>query len=135
MHIEHIAIWTNQLETMRAFYERYFNGRSTPLYTNPRTGFRSYFIAFDDGARLELMQQDGKGPNPNSAEQQYLGLIHFAMSVGGNSAEGTETAVNELTEILRQDGIPVIGEPRRTGDGYYESVILDPDGNRIEITI
>lgn len=129
MHIEHIAIWTNQLETMRAFYEGYFNGRSSPLYTNARTGFQSYFITFDDGARLELMQQSGKGPNPNSADQQHLGLIHLALSVGD------ETAVKQLTETLRQDGFPVLSEPRRTGDGYYESVILDPDGNRIEITI
>ena len=128
MHIEHIAIWTNQLETMREFYEGCFNGRSTPLYTNPRTGFQSYFITFDDGARLELMQQDGKAPNPNTADQQHLGLIHFAVSVGD------ETAVDHLTETLRQDGFLVIGEPRRTGDGYYESVVLDPDGNRIEIT-
>jgi lactoylglutathione lyase len=129
MKIEHIAIWTNQLETMREFYVGYFNGRSSPLYTNPRTGFHSYFISFEDGARLELMQQDDKGANPNSADQQHLGLVHLAMSVGD------ETAVNHLTETLRQDGFPIIGEPRRTGDGYYESVVLDPDGNRIEITI
>jgi lactoylglutathione lyase len=129
MRIEHIAIWTNQLEKMREFYVGYFNGRSNAKYTNPRTDFHSYFISFEDGARLELMQQDGKGPNPNSADQQHLGLIHLALSVGA------ETAVDQLTETLRQDGFPVIGEPRRTGDGYYESVILDPDGNRIEITI
>ena len=135
MRIEHIAIWTNQLETMRDFYEKCFNGRSNAKYTNPRTGFQSYFITFDDGARLELMQQDGKGSNPNTNDQQHLGLIHFAMSVGGDSAEGSETAVDTLTETLHQDGTPVIGEPRRTGDGYYESVVLDPDGNRIEITI
>ena len=128
MKIEHIAIWTNQLETMRGFYEGYFNGRSSAKYTNPRTGFHSNFISFDDGARLELMQQDGKGSNPNTADQQHLGLIHFAVSVGD------EASVDTLTETLRQDGYPVIGEPRRTGDGYYESVVLDPDGNRIEIT-
>lgn len=128
MKIEHIAIWTNQLETMREFYVGYFNGRSNTKYTNPRTGFQSYFISFDDGARLELMQQDGKGANPNTAEQQHLGIIHFAMSVG------SEVSVDTLTETLRQDGFPVIGEPRHTGDGYYESVVLDPDGNRIEIT-
>jgi lactoylglutathione lyase len=129
MKIEHIAIWTNQLETMRTFYVEYFNGRSNAKYTNPRTGFQSYFITFEDGARLELMQQDGKGDNPNTAEQQHLGLVHFAMSIGD------ETAVNHLTETLRQDGYPIIGEPRPTGDGYYESVVLDPDGNRIELTI
>ena len=129
MRIEHIAIWTKQLETMREFYVGYFNGRSNAKYTNPRTGFQSYFITFDDGARLELMQQDGKGPNPNTAEQQHLGLIHLAMSVGD------ETAVNQLTETLSQDGFFILGKPRRTGDGYYESVVLDPDGNRIEITV
>lgn len=129
MKIEHIAIWTNQLETMREFYKRYFKGLSNDKYINHSKGFESYFITFDDGARLELMQQDAKGPNPNTTEQQHLGLIHFAMSVG------SETAVDQLTETLRQDGYPVIGEPRRTGDGYYESVVLDPDGNRIEITI
>lgn len=129
MRIEHVAIWTNQLEAMRAFYEAYFNGRSTPLYTNPRTGFQSYFLSFDDGARLEMMQMGGIGPNPNTTVQQHLGYIHLAMAVG------TETAVDQLTERLRADGHPVIGEPRRTGDGYYESVVLDPDGNRVEITI
>ncbi len=129
MRIEHIAIWTNQLETMREFYVRYFNGRSNEKYTNHSKGFESYFISFADGARLELMQQGGKGANPNTAEQQHLGLIHLALSVG------SETAVNHLTETLSQDGFIVLGKPRRTGDGYYESVVLDPDGNRIEITI
>jgi len=129
MKIEHVAIWTHQLAEMRTFYERYFNGRSNAKYTNPHTGFASHFITFDDGARLELMQMDGIAPNPNTAVQQHLGYIHLAMSVG------SETAVDNLTEQLRHDGYQVIGEPRTTGDGYYESVILDPDGNRIEITI
>jgi lactoylglutathione lyase len=128
MRIEHVAIWTHQLEVMREFYERYFNGRSSPRYTNPRTGFQSYFVSFGDGARLELMQMDGIGANPNTAVHQHLGYIHLAMSVGG------EASVNALTEQLRHDGYTILGEPRRTGDGYFESVILDPDGNRIEIT-
>ena len=129
MKIEHVAIWTNQLEALRGFYERYFNGRCTPKYTNPHTGFQSYFLSFDSGARLELMQMDGIPPNANDNQQQYQGLIHLAISVG------SQEMVDQLTDQLRQDGYPVIGEPRTTGDGYYESVILDPDGNRIEITI
>jgi lactoylglutathione lyase len=127
MKIEHIAMWTQQLETMRAFYERYFNGRSNTKYTNPRTGFTSYFITFNDGARLELMQRpDIIAPD---GEAEKIGLAHVAVSVG------SETAVDDLTNQLRGDGCQVIGEPRTTGDGYYESVILDPDGNRIEITL
>lgn len=129
MKIEHIAIWTNQLETMRAFYETYFNGRSNNKYTNPNTGFQSYFVSFASGARLELMQKGGILANPNNTEQEHLGLIHLAFAVG------SETAVNDLTNQLRQADYTVLGEPRTTGDGYYESVILDPDGNRIEITI
>jgi lactoylglutathione lyase len=129
MRIEHIAVWTEQLEGMRAFYETYFHARSSPLYSNPRTGFHSYFLSFAGGARLELMQMEGSGPNPNVAGRQSLGYAHLAMAVG------SETAVDLLTGRLRAAGYAIIGEPRRTGDGYYESVILDPEGNRIEITI
>ena len=129
MKIEHIAIWTNQLEIMRSFYETYFNGRSNDKYTNPNTGFQSYFLTFDSGSRLELMQKEGILPIPNHAEQEHRGLIHVAFSVG------SKTAVNNLTNQLKQAGYTILGEPRTTGDGYYESVILDPDGNRIEITI
>ena len=129
MKIEHIAIWTNQLETMRSFYETYFNGRSNDKYSNVNKGFHSYFLSFDDGARLELMQMPNIPPNTNSVEQQNLGLIHFAISVG------SKEQVDTLTNQLRQDGYTVLGEPRTTGDGYYESVVLDPDNNRIEITI
>ena len=129
MKIEHIAIWTNQLETMRTFYETYFNGRSNDKYTNTQKGFQSYFLAFDDGARLELMQMPNIPPNANTVQQQSLGLIHFAISVG------SKKKVDALTNQLRQDGYPILGEPRTTGDGYYESVVLDPDNNRIEITI
>lgn len=128
MHIEHVAIWVADLEKMRQFYERYFNGRSNQKYINPSKGFRSYFISFDTGARLELMQRADIGENPNTAQQEHRGYAHLAMAVGG------KTAVDHLTETLRQDGYTIIGEPRTTGDGYYESVVLDPEGNRIEIT-
>ncbi len=127
MKIEHLAMWTQQLETMRAFFERYFYGRSSDQYSNPRTGFQSYFLTFADGARLELMQRNDIAPRDSGGEQ--VGLAHLAMSVG------SRTAVDQLTERLRADGFQVVSEPRTTGDGYYESVILDPDGNRIEITI
>ncbi len=129
MKIEHIAIWTNQLETMRSFYETYFNGRSNNKYTNTDKGFQSYFLSFDDGARLELMQMPNIPANANKVEQQNLGLIHFAISVG------SKENVDNLTNQLRQAGYPILGKPRTTGDGYYESVVLDPDNNRIEITI
>ena len=127
MHIEHLAIWTNRLETMRAFYEKYFNGRAGARYTNSRTGFQSYFLTFASGARLELMQMDGIPPNQNDPVQQYTGIIHLAFATGSGDA------VDELTDRLRREGYHIAGEPRTTGDGYYESVILDPDGNRIEI--
>jgi lactoylglutathione lyase len=126
MKFEHVAMWTQQLETMRAFDERYFNGRSHPKYTNLHIGFTSYFITFDDGLWVELMQRPDI---PNFAgEVEQIGLAHLAMSVG------SETDVDTLTDQLRLDDYQVISEPRTTGDGYYESVILDPDGNRIEIT-
>ena len=126
MRIEHVAMWVQDLEGMRDFYVRYFNGRSSPKYTNPRTGFTSYFITFTSGARLELMHRADVPANLNSGEAQ--GLTHLAM------ATGSREAVNQLTEMLRKDGCRVVGEPRTTGDGYYESVVLDPEGNRIEMT-
>ncbi len=127
MKIEHVAIWTHQLERLREFYETYFNGRANTKYTNPQIGFTSYFITFEDGARLELMQRADITGSANDVEQ--IGLAHLAMSVG------SKTAVDTLTNKLRKDGYKVVGKPRTTGDGYYESVILDPDGNRIEITV
>ena len=129
MRIEHVAIWVSDLERMRAFYERYFNGRSNQKYTNPSKGFSSYFITFDSGARLELMQRGDIGDNPNTAQREFKGYIHLAMAVGD------KTAVDALTETLRRDGYTILGEPRTTGDGYYETVVLDPEGNRIEITV
>lgn len=127
MKIEHIAIWVSDLENMRAFYETYFNAISGALCKNPKKNFSSYFLSFGEGPRLELMQR----PEITAllSKNEHLGLIHFAMSVG------SETEVDNLTERLRSDGLKVVGEPRTTGDGYYESVVLDPEGNRIEITV
>lgn len=128
MRIEHLAIYTNQLETLRDFYVTYFGATSNDGYYNPLKNFRSYFLEFDDGARLELMQQAGIPENRNDQRAQFTGLIHFAIAIE------SKEAVDQLTERLRLDGFPVLDGPRTTGDGYYESVVQDPDGNRIEIT-
>ncbi|MBO0935076.1 VOC family protein [Fibrella sp. HMF5335] len=129
MHIEHLAIWVRDLERMRTFYETYFAATANKKYVNGAKGFSSYFLSFPRGGpRLELMQMPGIPDTKNDALAQFSGLIHFAVSVG------TEATVDALTERLRADGLVVVGEPRRTGDGYYESVILDPEGNRIEVT-
>jgi lactoylglutathione lyase len=129
MRIEHIAIWTNDIETLKTFYVKYFKAASGGLYFNKTKNFRSYFLNFKEGARLELMQMTGVKERHQDATLHHFGIAHFAVSVG--SIEH----VNDLTEQLRKDGITIVGEPRTTGDGYYESVVLDPDGNRIEITI
>jgi len=128
MKIEHLAIWVKDLEGMRAFYEKYFNGTSNEKYINSKKQFHSYFLSFDEGCRLELMKMPNIPDNTNDVIMQSMGLIHFAMSVGSREK------VDTLTEELREAGYQIIGEPRVTGDGYYESVILDPENNRIEIT-
>ena len=127
MKIEHIAIWVSNLEEMLRFYERYFDAKSGEKYVNPKKNFTSYFLSFEQGARLELMYKPEISVVVN--QEEHLGFIHFAISVG------SEKKVDSLTEQLRTDGFRIIGEPRTTGDGYYESVVLDPEGNRIEITI
>jgi lactoylglutathione lyase len=126
--IEHIAIWVSDLEQMKNFYSRYFLAVSGERYHNPGKDFYSYFLSFTNGCRLELMAKPDVPDNMNDIHKQYKGLIHFAISVGSNAQ------VDQLTERLRSDGYEVIGEPRTTGDDYYESVVLDPENNRIEIT-
>ncbi|MEM6281384.1 MAG: VOC family protein [Chloroflexota bacterium] len=126
MRIEHVALWTHDLECSRTFYETYFGATSGEKYTNVKNQFASYFLTFDSGARLELMQMAGI---PDGPREQVTGWVHIAVSVG------SENAVNALTERLRTDGYTIDSEPRTTGDGYYESVVLDPDGNRVEITV
>ncbi|MFU2028442.1 VOC family protein [Bacillus wiedmannii] len=128
MKIEHVAIWVNDLEGMRDFYKQYFGGEENSLYHNPKKQFESYFITFEGGARLELMRQVGIDGNIQT-QTQTMGYAHIAFSVG------SKEKVNELTNTLREAGYPVLNGPRTTGDGYYESVVSDLEGNQIEITI
>jgi lactoylglutathione lyase len=128
MKLEHVAIYTKDLEALRAFYIKYFQAASNDLYVNPKKGFRSYFLSFGDGARLELMQMDSVPDSLNDPIAQATGIIHVAFSVGSRSG------VDHLAERLRSDGFRILDGPRQTGDGYYECAFLDPDGNRIEIT-
>lgn len=127
MRIEHLAVWTYNLEGMRNFYMHYFDASSTEIYYNHSREFRSYFLTFDGECRLEIMEMPNVGKSKNDPQKHYTGLNHFAIKVG------SKTEVDRLTETIRDDGFQVVGEPRTTGDGYYESVILDPDGNRVEI--
>jgi len=126
MKIEHIAIWTLHLEEMKAFYEKYFSAKAGKQYHNSDKQFTSYFLSYDEGPRMELMYRPGMSQSSGSTD--LTGITHLAFSVGNR------TTVDQLTESLRRDGYVIAGEPRVTGDGYYESVILDPDGNHIEIT-
>lgn len=128
MRIEHVAIWTTDLERMKRFYEMYFFASAGDKYHNPRTRFFSYFLTFDSGIRLELMQRPEVTSTAKNADELASGYAHLAFAVA------SEARVRELTERLRVGGYSVVSEPRRTGDGYYESCVLDPDGNRVEIT-
>ncbi|WP_208559733.1 VOC family protein [Marinilactibacillus kalidii] len=124
MRIEHVALWATELESMKTFYETYFEATSGPRYYNQKTGFTSYFLSFTSGARVEIMHK--KGIEESAA--LVTGYAHLAFSVG------TKQAVDALTERLVKDGFSLLNGPRTTGDGYYESVVADPEGNLIEIT-
>jgi len=127
MKIEHIAIWTMDLEKMKNFYLKYFDLSSNKKYHNPKKKFSSYFLAFENGARIELMHKPDISEFIHKLDPK-LGLAHFAISVG------TKENVDLLTKRIQENGYRIIGEPRMTGDGYYESIISDPEGNLIEIT-
>lgn len=127
MRIEHIALYTGDIERLRSFYIKYFSAVSGEMYHNPKTGLKTYFLTFEGGARLELMTRPETGDeerNPYKA-----GYIHTAFSAG------SKEKVDSLTKRLENDGFIIAGQPRVTGDGYYESIVLDPDGNFIEITV
>lgn len=127
MLIEHIALYVNDLEAAREFFVRYLEGSSDDGYFNRTTGFRSFFISFDSGARLEIMNK------PELIDPQKdlnrTGYAHVAFSVG------SKEKVDALTQTLKADGYEIISEPRMTGDGYYESCIIAIEGNQIEITV
>ncbi|MEE1313744.1 MAG: VOC family protein [Lachnospiraceae bacterium] len=127
MKIEHIAMYVNNLESTREFFETYFEAESNDMYHNQKTGFRSYFLSFQDGSRLEIMNKPGMQDEEKGLAR--TGLIHIAFSVGNKEK------VDELTNRLKEDGYEVISGPRTTGDGYYESCVAAIEGNQIEITI
>ena len=127
MRIEHVAMYVNDLEGAKSFFERYLRASANEGYHNKTTDFRSYFLTFDDGARLEIMNR----PEMDDPEKTLnrTGLIHIAFSVG------SKEKVDELTRLLESDGYEVISGPRTTGDGYYESCVVSIEGNQIEITV
>ncbi|BDD06169.1 VOC family protein [Aureibacter tunicatorum] len=128
MKIDHLAIWVRDLDLAKAFYEKYFNMKSGEKYINETKGFSSYFLSFENSdTRLEIMHRDDI-EDSFFDHSKKLGLTHFAISLGN------KIKVDELTELLRQDGYKVVGEPRVTGDGYYESVVEDAEGNWVELT-
>jgi lactoylglutathione lyase len=127
MSIGHIAIWAKDLEKLRVFYTSYFNGNSGKMYENKEKHFRSYFIYFEKGCGLELMNRSNISEGADKGD--FFGFAHIAFSVG------SKEAVDTLTERMQKDGYKIISYPRTTGDGYYESVVNDPERNTVEITV
>lgn len=126
MKIEHVALWTDDIERLSAFYQAHFGALPGPLYQNPAKGFTSRFLSLLGGGRIELMRREGVQSCPAG---EHVGYAHLALSLG--SVE----AVEQKTAELREKGAAVISGPRWTGDGYFESVVLDPDGNLLELTV
>ncbi len=127
MKIEHVAMYVNDLEETRKFFMKYLSAKSNEGYHNVKTDFRSYFLSFDDGARLEIMNK----PNMVDLDKDLnrTGFVHLAFSVG------SKEKVDSLTAELKNDGYKVVSGPRTTGDGYYESCVVAIENNQIEITI
>ena len=127
MKIEHIALYVEDLEETKNFFIKYLGAKANNGYHNPRTNFRSYFLSFEDGARLEIMQRPEMVNLPKEAAR--TGYAHIAFSVGSREK------VDALTAELKVDGYDVVSGPRITGDGYYESCIVAMEGNQVEITV
>ena len=125
MRIEHVALWSADITVLRDFYVRWFAAQPSPRYRNTTTGFESFFLSIGSGSRLELMQRPDIGV---ALMELTLGYAHIAINVGSREA------VDDLTTAMAAEGVEVLSNPRLTGDGYYESVIRDPEGNRIELT-
>lgn len=129
MTLEHVAIWTNQLEALKEYYIEYFDAIPNEKYINPKTKFQSYFLSFTSGARLELMQRPGIPKNQNGIrESQYQGIIHLAFGLAHMND------VDKKAEQLQKGGLEILKGPRKTGDGYCEFETLDLDENRLEVT-
>lgn len=127
MKIEHVALYVNDLEKARSFFVKYLGAKSNEGYHNQKTDFRSYFLSFDDGARLEIMNKPDMTDLPKDLAR--TGFVHIAFSVG------SKEKVDALTAEMKADGYEVISGPRTTGDGYYESCVFAIEGNQIEITV
>ena len=129
MTLEHVAIWTKDLEGLKDYYTKYFDAIPNEKYINTSKKFESYFLSFESGARLELMKMPNIPPNSNdTVHSQHLGIIHLAFGLPNTSL------VDQKAAQLKQDGYPILSGPRVTGDGYYEFETLDPDNNRLEVT-
>ena len=127
MKLEHVALWVKDLEGAKDFFIKYFGAVPNEGYHNEKTGFRSHFLSFDDGARIEIMSS----PLLEESEKSFYrsGYAHVAVSLG------SKEAVDELSERFKADGFEILSGPRTTGDGYYESAIIGFEGNLIEITV
>lgn len=125
MKLEHIALYVEDLEAIKSFYIRHFGATANNKYHNPRTGLQTYFLSFDGGARLEIMQRPEM--SPRASGEHPLGYTHISFKLG------SEEEVDQLTRVLQESGCPLLTGPRMTGDGYYESVLSDPEGNLIEL--
>ena len=127
MKISHIAMWVKDIENIKNFYIKYFNCKCNDKYINNKKGFESYFLSFENDSKLEIMNI--KDINELNKENNFYGFAHIAISLG------SKDKVDSLTKTLENDGYIIASNPRTTGDGYYESVILDPENNKIELTI
>ncbi|MBQ4495154.1 MAG: VOC family protein [Selenomonadaceae bacterium] len=125
MNIEHVAIYVNNWEVEREFFMKYFGAKASEKYTNFRSDFTSYFLTFDNGSRFEIMHRTGMF-DPKK-EKYRSGYHHIALNVGD------EKAVDKITRTLEDDGMVIVAAPRKTGDGYYASIVTDPEGNEIEL--